>query len=470
MKAAYGLTAAILCILLLLPILGCTPQAPSPTEALPTEDTTPTLSQGEIYDQARARLLSAPNQIITYTRSLTRMVGEQSYTEKATGTVSLSGLGTDALDAIVKESLTYGTLLADHTLTYCQGSAYSQISGCTFTQAMTAADFVSRQLPAALLDRSLYQTMQLQATGDSTSIAFSQALALENWVGSASDAQLTAASGTATLDSSGSLIASTYTAAYTQGETAFRLEVELRVSTPEALDLSALHPAHDENAVALACLEAPRLLMQAVGDIFTARDMQCTISETIYSEAIPLTRSRQTSGSISGSPQNITAALTNSIQITDFKGQPTTTTQSYQFAEGVCTSTSNGGEPKVLAGVTADTMRTSIEDTILSGLFATGYLAGAELTDSGEVYTLHFQGNDAYCTDLAQDIAIYLNTDLDGLASAYETTKAAGYLAIHKQTGLPTAMGISFARTHILGEVPNQLTYQLDQTLQLSAK
>ena len=83
-------------------------------------------------------------------------------------------------------------------------------------------------------------------------------------------------------------------------------------------------------------------------------------------------------------------------------------------------------------------------------------------------YILRFQGNDAYCNNLSGDIGAFLKMDLDGLASSYETTEAAGYLAIHKQTGLPTAMGISFARTHIFGEVPNQLTYQLDQTLQFS--
>ena len=462
MKAPYRLTAALL---LFLCLLGC---APETQDTQSTIDSTPTLSNEEIYDQARAKLLASPNQVINYTWALTRTVGQQDYTESSTGTASIGGIGTDALEAMVKETLTYGTLQADHTLTYCNGSAYSQISGCTFTQPMETADFLSKQLPAALIDRALYETMEVQTTIDGAFFTFKDASQLEGWVNGPSDAQFTDSSGTATLNTNGLLVASTYTATYTRGTATYRLEIDIKTSTPATLDLSAVHPEHYENAVPLACLDAPKLLMRAVGDIFTARDMACTISETIYSQAIPLIRKRQATATISGSGQNMVATLDSAIQATVYQGQPTLSSQNYRFEGGVCTSTVNGGEPSVQAGVTAESMRTSIEDAILSGLFATRYLAGAELTETEDLYILRFQGNDAYCTDLSGDIGAFLNMDLDGLATSYETTEAAGYLAIHKQTALPTAMGISFARTHIFGEVPNQLTYQLDQALQFS--
>ena len=455
MKVTYRPIAVIL---LLLCLLGCTPEPPVSGNASPEE----------IYDRARTMLLASPNQVIHYTRTLTRTVGQQEYTESATGTASIGGIGTESLEAMIQETLSYDTLRADHTLTYSGGSAYSQISGCTFTQPMEAAEFLCEQLPAALLDRALYNTIEAQTTMDGTFFNFANASQLEGWVNAPMNAQFTNASGTATLDNKGLLVASTYTATYTLGEAIYHLEVDIRSTSPVTLDLSAIHPEGYENLVPLTCLAAPKLLMRAVGDIFTAQDMTCAISETIYSQAIPLIRKRQTTAAISGSGQNMIASLDNTIQATVYQDQPTLTSQNIRFEGGICTSTVDGGEPSVQAGVTAETMRTGIEDTILSGLFATRYLAGAELTETEDLYILRFQGNEAYCTDLSGDIGAFLKMDLDGLATSYETSEAAGYLAIHKQTGLPAAMGMSFARTHIFGEEAHQLTYQLDQTLKLS--
>ena len=465
MKTALRLIAALLCAVFLLGMFGCSEK---PEDTQPTETIAPALSVQERYTQAREDILTASNQILDYTLSEIRTVGGQNYSEKATGTASFSGIGTDTMEAIIEEDLTYGTLSAEHTLTYCEGTAYSQISGCTFASSVSAADFVSQQLPAVLLDGALYSSMEMETNTDGSVITFADPTALEAWVSGSAYAVLVSASGTATMDTSGNLIASSYNATYTCGPASYTLEVTVRVSAPETLDLSAVHPEHTDNVVSLSCLEAPRLLMRAVGAVFTAQDMQCSISETIYSQAIPLIRSRQASAAISGAGKDMVAALTSTIQVTDYRGQAANSSQDYRFANGVCTSSVNGADPTVQTGMTEETMRTSIEDTILSGLFATGYLAGAELTDTGDFYILRFTGNEAYCNDLSADIGAFLNMDLDGIASSYETKEAAGYLSINKQTGLPTAMGISFARVHTFGEVPYQLTYQLDQALTLS--
>lgn len=466
MKTTIRLIAAVLCGVLLLGILGC---ADNPEQTQPTEATGPALSVQELYTQARAAVLASPNQILTYTLSETRTVGGQTYSKKAAGTASFSGIGTDAMEAIIEEDLTYGTLSAEHALTYCDGTAYSQISGCTFASAMTAADFVSQQLPAVLLDGALYGTMDVQTNEDGSVISFADPTGLEAWVTDSAYAQPVSASGTATLDTSGNLVASAYQTSYTCGPASYMLEVTVRVSVPETLDLSAVHPDHSETPVTtLFCLDAPKMLMQAVGDIFTAQDMQCSISETFYSQTNQLIRTRQSSAAISGTGKDMVASLTNNLQITDYRGQTTNSTQNYYFADGVCTSSKDGAEPTVQAGVTEESMRVSIEDSILAGLFATSYLASADLTDTGDFYILRFTGNEAYCADLSADIGEFLNTDLDGSATSFETTEAAGYLSINKQTGLPAAMGISFARVYTFSEVPYQLSYQLDQALTLS--
>ncbi len=456
--------AGVFCAVLLLSLMGC---ASEPEQTGPTETTAPPPTARELYAQSCNSLLSAPNRILTYTATQTRTVSGQTYTQSASGTASCSGLGTDAVEAMVKETLSYGSLSTEHVLTYCGGQAYSQLSGCTFGKEMTPEDFYAELLPAVLLDGSLYQQVQQQTCEEGIILDFSQPLALEQWAPNAAYAELEDASGTATVNTDGVLSAATYTARYTCGSTDYVFQVSVRISTPAALDLAAVHPSHAD-VVYLECLEAPRVLMQAVGDIFSARYLQCDISETVYSQAIPLQRSRQTSASVSGLGTDIQAVLANTIRITDYRNQTTESSQEYRFAAGSCTASVNGEEPVIQPDITADSMRTGVEDTILAGLFANGYLAGAARTKAEGTYTLHFTGNDAYCTDLSGDIGSFLGMDLEGLATEAQTTEAAGYLTVDISTGLPTAMGISLARTHTVSDTPYELTYTLDQTLRLT--
>ena len=70
-----------------------------------------------------------------------------------------------------------------------------------------------------------------------------------------------------------------------------------------------------------------------------------------------------------------------------------------------------------------------------------------------------------------QSSSIYsiFNANLDTYAESYTTPTAGGYLYIDKESGLPVALGIELERVHVSGEVSYPLTYELDQTMQLSS-
>ena len=457
------LTAFFLCFLLLMGITGCDTESDAPTEVPPPEDTR---SGTELYNAGCRPLLSAENRVMQYTFSKTRTIGSQSYTESAVGTASFSGLGTDAMVAVIDEALTYGTVKADHLLSFCNGTAYSRISESIFACDISRDDFMDKQLPAALLTPGLYGTVQKSATAEGTTIAFSNPTTLESWVPQPG-ARLVSVLGTATLDQAGVLTHTTYSASYTCGETNYLLEVSLRCSAPAQLDLSALHPEHPEDCPKLTCLEAPKILLQTVGDIFTAQSIRAQATETVYSEAIPVTRLRQIAADSTGMGDSLAASLSYGVEVTDYRGQVTASSQVYNFKDGLCTSALDGGEPKSEPGITAEVMRTSIEDTVLAALFATQYLAEAKSEEETDRCTLRFTGNEAYATDLCRDLGAYLDLNLDENATSYHSTQATGYLTIDKSTGLPVAMGMFFTRTHVFGEVPYVLHYQLDQTLDL---
>lgn len=465
MKHLARLLAAALIWILLLNLVACT--EPAEEKDPGTQPTEPQLSATEIYNTAKEAFLSAPHRILTYAMSKHRTIAGQTYSEQTAGTASFSDYGKDTMIAVVEEDIRYGTVTGEHLLSFCNGRAYSRISGCTFGADMTVQEFIETQLPAAILNEALYENIALTRNADGYVITFSEPQGLETWVPQVDSAQLTSASGTATVNAAGTLVETSYQAEYIYEGLPFSLDMTMQYATPAQLELSALHPEHPDDYVILSCLEAPKLLLRSAGDIFASKVISATAEETIYSQIIPLTRQKVSQMYLSGAADTLSAKLSNAITIRDYRDQPNTTNQSYLFENGVCTGSVDGGTPTIQAGITAENMRTSIEDSILSALFATRYLFDATMTDDGDVYRLDFAGNQAYCSDLIRDLSAFLNLSLEG-ATSYKDTQASGYLCIDKVTGLPVAMGMYFTRTHMFGEIPYVLSYQLDQTIALS--
>ena len=465
MKHAARLIAAVLSWILLFNLAACGDPGTDPEPG--TQPTEPAVSATEVYNAAKAMLLSAPNRILNYTITKTRTVAGQAYTEASEGVASFSDVGTEEMIAVIKEDLDYGSLSANHILSFCNGRAYSRISGSTFGADMTAEAFMATQLPVALLSTSAYNSVVRTLTADGFMISFNNPMALETWLNAPADATIDSAYGIAHLDKDGVLIQTDYYAQYTCGNVVFTVVATLKCSTPVQLELSALHPEHPEDYAMLSCLEAPKLLLRAAGDIFSSKAISAVAEETIYSQIIPLTRQRKCQMEISGTSDALSAQLSNVITIKDYRDQASTTTQAYIFANGSCFLSTDGGDPTAQPGINASGMRTSIEDTLLSALFATRYLSGATMTDQDDVYRLDFSGNEAYCSDLTRDLSAFLNLPTEGITS-HHSTQASGYLCIDKLTGLPVAMGMHFTRTHMFGDIPYVLSYQLDQVLILS--
>lgn len=458
MKHAARLIAAALSWSLLLGLTACTDPKPTPEE--------PAISAIEAYNTAKAQLLAAPNRLLNYTITNTYTTGGQSYTESTTGTASYSDFGTDNMVAIIDEDLLYGSVSAEYLLSFCNGQSYSRISGSIFGAALTAADFVAEQLPAVLMDPVLYGSITRTVNADGSVIHFSQPNALENWVDVPKNTiiMINNIAASAILDKDGVLVQSNYNVDYTCGNLSFSLKVTVKCSTPAKLELSTIHPEHPDDYAELSCMAAPKLLLRAAGNILSSGSIEADTTETIYSQIIPLTRQRQSQISLSGRGQTLAATLINTTTVKDYRDQPEITTQVYDFFQGVCSLTVNDGTPSVQPDITASGMRTSLEDSLLSALFAIRYLAGATITEQENCYRLDLTGNESYCSDLTRDLSSFLNLSLDG-ATSHKNTSAGGYLCIDKLTGLPVEMGMYFSRTHIIGDIPYVLSYQLDQAI-----
>ena len=186
---------------------------------------------------------------------------------------------------------------------------------------------------------------------------------------------------------------------------------------------------------------------------------------TAYESPIPLTYNQTTQLSLSGFGDTLSATAQYNVNLSDYRGEVTSTTQLDRFQNGVFTSQVNDGEPKVQDWVTAQQMRSLAEDELLSGLMAVKYLADAAITDDGSTIRLELSGNDSFCADLMTTIADFLQVNLDEAAEASETQLAGGYLVISKDTGLPVEMGIYMNKIHTINTVVYELTHTLQQNL-----
>ncbi|MBQ2785234.1 MAG: hypothetical protein IJF02_01855 [Oscillospiraceae bacterium] len=469
MKGFLRVWAVILCICAVLVLVGCE-QPPVdttvtvPTTAAPTE---PPLSPREKYDLALDNLGQEANWILDYTLEEQRGVGTDTYTKKVVGKASFSKLYQKDMVAVIEEQLTYGSYTSDYTEVYCESMAFSKIKESYFKSEMEPEAFVQRQIPAVLIDSALYKTIAETVGETSTVIYFGSATAVENWAGNA-DAKIVSASGSAILDSSGALKETTCQITYSVGAVQYTVRAAVRITTPPALDLSGTHQEHIKGSTRIKDLDVPKMLLQMVGDVYAAGKMQCDAVESIYSEAVPLAYSQNSLINLTGHGGELTARAEYRIQLSDYRGDVSSSTQMDSFENGVFTSTVNGGKPQTNPAVTAQQMRSYCEDAILSALAAPKYLKDASLKVSKDSYRIEIDGNYDFVMDMMENITQFLQVDLDAKATLKKTASAGGYLVIDRETGLPTAMGLHVERQHTIDTVTYKLNYRLDQTMKLS--
>lgn len=465
MKRIFFLPGIAVLLLLMLP--GCSkPAAPAPTTTAVPSTTVgaPAPTAQELYLAAREATELAPNRIVSYSATLDRISGNDRYTESVTGTASYSGLGSKDLTAIVEEELELGGIPHSYVEAYCDRTAYAVVSDCYFRSDLSAEAFLQRQLPAVLLDAGLYNDISIAEQDNTTTLQFSDAAAAESWL-PAGITQLHSATGTAVLSPSGELIQTEYQCSYTRGDMQYSLSVSLRITTPKELDLSGKHPAHDRECTPLQELSAPRILLQAVAQLYNARHIRCDGLETVYSEAIPYVYSLTSQIRLSGFGEGLRSHAYYRTAVSDYRGQIVSREQTDIYEDGVFSSAVGEGTPTENPSMTAAIVRQRLEDKLLSGLLALKYLDGAAATRQGDTLLLELQGNRLFTKDMLRHLSSTLQLELSTGSAGVSLQSVGGTLRVDAQTGLPTDFSLIFDLTHEKDGVPYRLTYKLEQHL-----
>ncbi len=426
-------------------------------------DTAPTTPADPLnyYATAAEDLRSAGNLSYCYTFNRSRTAGNETYCESRSGSALYSGLNTNEPEALLLEDVTYDSYNAHFTEAYRNGRAYAQVRGSSFVCDLTADAFLSRQVPAVLLDHTLYS--QVQAEG--LTYSFFGARALESWVDPTGQAALISAAGTATMDADGRILLATYEAEYMLGTVRYRLSVSVDLTAqPEATA-----PEFPENCAVISDLEILRMMLQAVNGVYSTDSVTSDFTETIQFGLLQETRSTTGSYCFHDSGADFLARLVYE-NVRTAVGGTTTSSQNNIFRDGQYLCSINGDEPFIDGSYNADNLRVLCEDSILSSMITPEYISGAQITDNGDFWVISFDGNDAYIQHLGGkiDAAMGLNVSLDLQSESCSTETAGGYLIVNRYTGLPVAMGLSLERTHVINGVSFSMAFHRDQSLTLS--
>lgn len=452
-------------------LVQCSNTPPEPTEPSETEatvSTEPTIAPEKLYAAAQDAISKASNLVLEYTYSQDRTVCGETFTEDRVGTASYCGYSKSQMQALIQETLTYGGYSAQYYESFISGQGYCRVNNYNYTCDVTIDEFMAMQLPAIALDASLYANITAGTDGDTTVISFQEPSSLESWITDSKYATLIAAYGTATLDADNNLVNLTYHAEYTVSAASYKLDVTIAPSTPATLDLDASQPVYPDDCVILSDLRIPRYLMRVVGDLYSAETVSARYTDSLYSAVCAEIRTQTGSFDFCGSGNDFMAKMDTQVSLTNYVGTSTVNSQSITYLDGVYSYSYNGADAVTDSNVTAETVRTDCEDAILSALLTFDAIAGAELTDAGDFVCITFTGTDEYANSLCSSICSLLGlTNLDTYAESFETEAISSYLTVNKHTGLPTAMGIYFSRSHVLSGVAYALTYQIDQAIEM---
>lgn len=467
------LLAILLLICLCANLFACGVQPDAPTEpSAPTgatgstDPTDPAPNLWSDYRTAKRNLELLTDYTLHFNYQLTYRVEDNVYLESSVGDVAYSCHGANET-IFVKEDLCLGSYETQYYRSFQNGTGYCRVENCNFSSAMSKEKFMAQVVPGVLLNELHYDNILLEFTESSTHYTFTDALQLESWVNNGASVDLTKAHGTADLSHDNQLLSSTYHAEYLFGGIPYTLDVSVTIDRETAPDFS-MQPVYGDECAQLNDLKLPKYLIQAVAAIFDAEAISAAYTETMYSEVFALIRTQSGECDLYGTGSNLNASVSSSVSVTDYTGTAVSNTQTVTFANGIYSYCTNGGEPVTVDDVTPEEMRIYCEDTILAALFSLSSIASGEVTYLDDYIYIDLRGNEKYANDICAGIYSILSLNLDTYAASYETAVAGGYLALNRYTMLPTAAGMELERIHHIDNVPFRLTYQLDQSLQLT--
>lgn len=469
MKNPQRIAAIGICAMLAITVIGViissiVSRGPGDDDSSATSDTTLQLSPAQLYQQEAASISLLKDLSLKVTVSTEITVGEETFSERSEQSLLYKGIGTGNMTALMDESLTIGDYGVFNSENYADNMLYVTVGGGSFCAPITEADFYKRYTPAILFDTTLYESITASEKGSITVLNFDTPSSAENWA-LPEGASFQSASGLATLDQNGKLTMSTYDIVYTLGSATFKKHIQITI-----LNVPVSIPSHDSTAYTkIEHPDAPLMLEKACGYLMQSQSVTANIKDMIVCDAFGDNRTQDIHLDLYGRDSKFMAKMELSSLLVNSSrgGEETIKNEQMLFRDGEYSITVDGGAPQVNTNVTAQDMRTSCQDFLVSTILLPRYISGTKLRETENTYEISFSGNDALGQTMCRSACdiLYQDSELLISLSSSETTNDLGaYIEVDKYTGLPIASGIFYNGTYVIDGHSYQLHYQTDQT------
>ncbi len=390
-----------------------------------------------------------------------RSVGNQTYEESVECSVDLMNVGGEDFTAVATEKRVLDSGIVDTVETFSGGKVYCKYgddSDGTFVSDMDAETFLSRYLPTVIIDGELYDSASY-AKDDKSTVVFAKAKGLEKWL-APEYATLTKATAEVKLSDKNEIEKMVYSVEYTQGPAHISSEYTVKISESTSIAADVKIPAAEE-CIELSEIDIPMYIAYAENGIKNSN----TLVGTSYNEiVIPEGGIAYTSNDkydlytgddvfVSKIDRNITVQSVNGTQKTSVIDE---------YKDKKATQIINEGEPKETETKPAD-FKKYIREDLSTFLYEPTVFASAEVIHADEFVLIEYTiANDsaigASCEDYVSEF-IYGDADFfDQYSEGYATNELGGYIAMDKDTLLPTAIGFTYKGCHTVeGEAVNML-------------
>lgn len=475
MKKHTKLIALILVFALLLSMAGCASKGSG-------DPGTKEPAAVDTYTQASAALGNASDVTLELLITTYTTVAGEKFSQQSSQTLTYHANGTD--DAVIglEEEMYFDIHDEDfdpededdepyryHEI-WTQGTVYATLEEeYRFCGPVDAEAAAARYTPAVLLDAALYSSITAESTDAGTRITFADPTAAESWA-MPQEGELTEASGTALVSSSGALKQMRYTITYTYGPAQITLEVE---SKPLATPKTVAAPEDVSDYTTISDIDALRTTIKAPSMLMQANSVTSSGVESILSHAAGFMFNQSVVLNAHGHKDELKAKFDTGIFMMDYT---TMESEDYDLEEtyinGKMTTVVNDGLPSTNR-VDREDVSSHITEQLLLGLLECDYWEDVTITDLGSLYFLEYTLNDNFGNSQQNDICDMFWNDpsfLYDLSSAYENTALEGYLSVDKYTGLPVAAGYYYEGVHTLDDYEYPLSRQFDQSFEAPAK
>ena len=466
------LLTLLLVFAMVLSLMACgEPEATdTPSEPqTPVTNTEPEPIAADVYAEAVEKLNAKTDLRMVIDISQQTKVGQQTILETQDIKLNLNNIGTDDFAAQMSAVINYGVESAVKTTEiYKDGKVYGELSDYRYWAETTAEEFMEGYAPAALLDASLYSSIEFI---DDTTISFADATAPEAWL-VGEGAELIDAAGTAKLDESGNLTTFTYDVTFRLGscEFTFVTTVEIQENTDQ---VEIPSDAADYTEISDPLI--PYLVTRTLGNTLQSRSLSGYVEETVVSATVQAVFTTTKQVDLYGEGKDMKAKLVYDYSMTDLYGNTIwyDTVEDF-FADGqyIYTYNQDSETYSVTAAGEIENLRVAFAGQMTTDLPTLNDMVDITLTELPGGYLLEYTLSDFYCNVLKDYGAGKIMADpgyIDSLASRYDHQEYTGYLAIDGLTGLPTAVSYTYSGAHIIDGVEYVLALQMNQSMDMAS-